>query len=512
MSMNTASTPLDFKTIHDIPAYWAERTPEAIALLEPDSGITYARLGAYIDHARRLLEGKEVRAGQRVMLIAENCAALVAFIFASTSVGACPVIVNARLSVSEIDSIATHCDPQAIVFISAGFDSATAHAKRFGAYGHVFLELGEIELWSATSPASVEPGTEDLAALIYTSGTTGAPKGVMLSHSNLLFSSKTMANYRKLSASDRTYAVLPMSHSMGLTSVLLSTLVVGASVVIAARFEVERLIDVLQTRNITLFQGVQAMYTSLLGHLQRTEQKCLRHNLRYIYTGGSPLDPTLKLQVEELFGLPLHNGYGATEASPTICHSTLGERRTDAAVGPPIPGIQIRIVDVNDQDVEQGEAGELWVRGPNVMRGYFRNAEATTATFYNDWLKTGDLASLDATNNVHLVGRLKDIIIRSGFNVYPVEVETALNTHPAVERSAVVGRNIPLNEEVVAFVEIKSGQATTAKVLQNWLKDRLSPYKRPSEIIFLSSLPLLPSGKVRKNELKDLAQRTALAS
>jgi acyl-CoA synthetase (AMP-forming)/AMP-acid ligase II len=288
---------------------------------------------------------------------------------------------------------------------------------------------------------------------------------------------------------------------------MLSTLLAGGSVQVVARFEVAHLVEALEGSRITLFQGVQAMYTGLLGFLKASDRSRLHHHLRYIYAGGSPLDPTLKASVEELFGLPLNNGYGMTESSPTICHTRLDERRRDASVGPSIPGIKIRIVDSNGQDVPQGESGELWVSGPNVMQGYFRNEEASGAVLHHGWLKSGDLASFDADGNVHLVGRLKDVIIRSGFNVYPLEVETALNMHPAVERSAVVGRNVTLNEEVVAFVELRaSAQATSAELL-DWLKLRLSPYKRPSEIIFLSSLPSLPSGKVRKSDLKELAQK-----
>jgi long-chain acyl-CoA synthetase len=507
--MLSSVTPSDasFVRIQDVPAYWASRSPDAVALLDDQVELSYAALKSHIETVSAMLSECGVKPGHRVMLVAENSIALVTFIFAVTAVGACAVIVNARLSPGEIEGIQQHCDPQLVVFLPAGFDAAVKHAEHVGASLSALPDLGVFHLWRAPEQASRDAGLTDVAALIYTSGTTGAPKGVMLSHSNLLFIATTMARYRDLTPQDRSYAVLPMSHTMGLTSVMLSTLLAGGSVQVVARFEVAHLVDALEKSRITLFQGVQAMYTGLLGFLKTNGRSGLQHHLRYIYAGGSPLDPTLKASVEALFDLSLNNGYGMTESSPTICHTRLDERRGDSSVGPPIPGIKIRIVDTGGRDVPQGESGELWVSGPNVMQGYFRNAEASSEVLQDGWLKSGDLASVDADGNVHLVGRLKDVIIRSGFNVYPVEVETALNAHPAVERSAVVGRNVTLNEEVVAFVELRANAQATPAELLDWLKPRLSPYKRPGEIIFMSSLPSLPSGKIRKADLKDLAQK-----
>jgi acyl-CoA synthetase (AMP-forming)/AMP-acid ligase II len=297
-----------------------------------------------------------------------------------------------------------------------------------------------------------------------------------------------------------------MSHTMGLTSVLLGTLAAGGSVLLRARFDVAALVDAIEAKGLTMFQGVQAMHSALLAHLKRLGRPLRGSRLRYVYAGGSPLDPTLKAEVESLFGLPLHNGYGMTESSPTICHSRYGEKRADSSVGPAIPGLSIRIVDADGADVEPGASGELWVKGPNLMRGYFRDPAATQATMRDGWLRTGDLARLDAEGSVFLVGRLKDIIIRSGFNVYPAEVEAALNAHPAVAQSAVVGREVERNEEVIAFVQRKPGTALDAAALQAFLKDRVSPYKRPSHIVFLDALPAMASGKIQRTALKDMAR------
>ena len=445
-----------------------------------------------------------------MLLVAENSLGLVAFVFAASSLGASFVLVNARLSADEIDAIAAHAQAQAEIHIDAGFKEGVVHALRRGAAPLDCGLAGQVRAIASAHPFEPEPGTEDVAALIYTSGTTGKPKGVMLTHAGLLFVATTLAAYRQISPADRSYAVLPMSHTMGLTSVLLSTLVAGGSVLVSPRFKVEALVHAIETQGLSLFQGVQAMHSALLAHLRRHGRTLGRGRLRYIYAGGSPLDPTLKAEVEALFGLPLHNGYGMTESSPTICHSRFGEQRGDASVGPPIPGVAIRIVGAEGKDVATGESGELWASGPGLMRGYFRDPDATRAALCGEWLRTGDIARQDDEGNVFLVGRIKDIIIRSGFNVYPAEVEAALNAHPAVAQSAVVGREAERNEEVIAFVQRKPGHSLDDATLQAFLKERISPYKRPSHIVYLDALPVMASGKVQRAALKAMASAIPL--
>lgn len=492
-----------FLRLHDVPAWWAIQTPGAIALLEGRRTLTYAQLQRAVDDARAALTGLGVMPAQRVLLVAENSIALVAFALAASSLGASFVLVNARLSAQEIDAIIEHAQPQAEIYIDAGFKEGVAHGLRRRAIPLNCGQAGHVRAVAATR--SFEPQPSDVAALIYTSGSTGRPKGVMLTHAGLLFVATTMASFRKLSPADRSYGVLPMSHTMGLTSVLLSTLAAGGSVLLSARFEVEALLDAIETQELTHFQGVQAMHTALLAHLRRVGRALQTGRMRYIYAGGSPLDPTLKAEVEALFGLPLHNGYGLTESSPTLCHSRLGEHSKEAAVGPPIPGVAIRIVDVQGMDVAPGEPGELWASSPGVMLGYFRDLEATQATLSGPWLHTGDIARQDVSGNVFLVGRIKDIIIRSGFNVYPAEVEAALNAHPAVAQSAVVGRDVERNEEVIAFVQPKLGHPLDDATLTSFLKDRISPYKRPSQIVIVDALPTMTNGKVERTALKKMA-------
>lgn len=491
-------------SIHDVPAKWARATPEAIALIEGDRSVTYGEMQRAIADAGAALSGLGVGRGHRVLLVAENCATLVYFVFAASELGAAFVLVNARLSAEEIDAIALHAQAQAEIYIDAGYKDAAVHALRREAAQQDCCAAGLVKALGGSHLQPADTG-DGVAALIYTSGTTGKPKGVMLTHSGLLFVARTLSSFRRMSSNDRSYGVLPMSHTMGLTSVLLGTLVAGGSVVLRARFDVEALVVAIEQDAITMFQGVQAMHASLLNHLKALDRPLRDSSLRYVYAGGSPLDPTLKAEVETLFDLPLHNGYGMTESSPTICHSRLGERRDDASVGPPLPGVSIRIVDESGADLPPGASGELWVNGPNVMRGYFRDAKATDAAIQHGWLRTGDLATQDANGNVFLVGRIKDIIIRSGFNVYPAEVEAAINRHPAVEQSIVVGREVSRNEEVVAFVQRRQDSALSADELQDFLRYHVSAYKRPSQIVFVDEMPTMTNGKVARAALKALA-------
>ena len=228
-------------------------------------------------------------------------------------------------------------------------------------------------------------------------------------------------------------------------------------------------------------------------------------HLKLISASGAPLDLALKEGTERLFGLTLHNGYGITECSPTIAMTGRDRPRRDEAVGEPIPGIEVRLLGPDRRPVAPGGVGEIHVRGPGLMQGYYRAPELTAAAIDAEgWFNTGDLARLE-DGALWIVGRSKELIIRSGFNVHPPEVEAVLNAHPDVTVSAVVGRKVPGNEEVVAFVQLRPGAATTARDLAAFAAGRLAPYKRPAEIVVLDTLPTNPTGKILKQQLAQQA-------
>ena len=349
-----------------------------------------------------------------------------------------------------------------------------------------------------------------MAALIYTSGTTGLPKGVVLTHRNLLFIAAVSAQIRSLTPDDRLYGVLPMSHAVGLSVVLLGTLLSGATFYLAPRFDPVAALAALERDRLTIVLGVPAMF-ALWADYAKTKGMSgpLKFPaLRIISSSGAPLQAAVKAAVESFFGMTLHNGYGVTECSPTIAQARVEEPRSDLSVGRILPGVEIRLVGPDGKQVGEGEVGELSVRGPNVAKGYYRAPEETAAAIDSDgWFNTRDLARVEG-GHLFIVGRTKELIVRFGMNVYPAEVEAVLNTHPAVVRSAVIGKSVQGvegGEEVIAFVQLSPGSATTVAEIADHAGRNLAPYKRPSQILLLPELPVGPTGKVRKDELARLA-------
>jgi acyl-CoA synthetase (AMP-forming)/AMP-acid ligase II len=477
----------------------AAHTPNAPALVDAGRTLTYRELAALVDRRADQLRARGVRPGDRVLLASENCADQIALIFAAAAVGAWIVNVNPRLTAPELDAIRDHASARLAVYTAAVSPEAEAHAARAAASFDDGLMVGPLN--DDCTPEQ----DADVAALLYTTGTTGTPKGVMLSHRSLLFVAAVSSRLRGLTPADKAWGVLPISHVYGLTSVMLGTLSAGACLHLMPRFTPEAMLAAIRDAGLSIVQGVPAMYARLLEHVGDSAPLATR--LRFAYAGGSPLDPVLKAAVERLLGVPLHNGYGLSEAAPTVSQTRLDAPRSDTSVGLPIPGVEVRVVDKAGADIVDGGAGELWVRGPNLMRGYYGNPEATAAVLRpGGWLNTGDMARQDPDGALFIVGRTKELIIRSGFNVYPLEVETVLNAHPCVTQSAVVGRPAADgNEEIVAFVQPDPRRTPSVDELRAWAAERLAPYKRPARIVMMAALPAAANGKVLKHVLNEKA-------
>lgn len=502
--------------ISDVVKPWAERSPDHPALVETAGTWTYRQLASVVAGTQTWLVDSGVRPGDRVMIVAENCRAFIAVFLAVASMDAWPVLVNARLSARELDQVRDHCGARRVIYTTSVSPHATEHAKRHDAVIGEVGNLGSVgigPLNETVDPEPIDPSSSNrVAALIYTSGTTGLPKGVMLTHRNLLFIAAGAARIRSLTPEDRLYGVLPMSHAVGLSVVLLGTLLSGATLYLAPRFDPMRARGVLEQDQLTVVLGTPAMFSLLLQYAKlRGVESLVFPKLRIISSSGAPLHPAIKSGIESLFGMVLHNGYGVTECSPTIAQTRIETPRNDISVGPVFPGVEIKLVGPDRKPVAGGEVGELWVGGPSVMKGYYRAPEETAAAINAEgWFNTRDLARLE-DGNLFIVGRTKELIVRFGFNVYPAEVEAVLNGHPKVVQSAVIGRSVEGNEEVIGFVQLVPGSSVTATELAEYAAQYLAPYKRPSQVLIVPAMPVTPTGKVIKDELAKMVESSSIA-
>lgn len=488
----------------EVPRYWAASRPNAVALRDADQPVSYRELVARIDAAVEGLRALGVAAGDRVMIVAENCADEIALLFAASDCGAWPVIVNARLSPREIESIREHCRPRVRAF-TLGSPDAVAHARSAAAEPAAFCASLALVVDPLAEPERGDQ-VEQVAALLYTSGTTGAPKGVMLTHTGLLHFCQVSAQLRALAPEDVVYGVLPLSHIFGFATLLLTTLHAGATLHLEARFTPEAALDALTAGGVTMLMAVPTLFLRLLTHCEQRGQPTRFSRLRYVYVGGGALDPATKQKIETAFGLPAHHGYGMTEYAGSMFATRVERPRSDCSSGEVNPGCEARFVDEQGRDVPAGEVGRILVRGVGTMLGYYRAPELTAEVLRPDgWLDTGDLGRLDACGDVHIVGRLRDLIKRAGFTVYPLEIESELGKHPAVKLAAAIG--VPDgagDEQIVVFVEPRPGVTLDVADLLRHARERLAPYKRPSRIVTLAAMPLTQNGKVRKQELREL--------
>jgi long-chain acyl-CoA synthetase len=500
--------------ISDVVKVWAEGLPDHVAVSDPNGTWTYRELANIISQTGDWLRNSGVRAGDRVMIVGENCREFAGVLLAIASLDAWPVPVNAHLSTREIEAVRDHSGARLIVYTTRVSLHATEHAIRHGALVQDIPGLGQVGLGPLSENAQPEPidaevGTR-VAALIYTSGSTGLPKGVMLTHDNLIFSAGGAAKIRSLSPQDHLYGILPLSHIVGLSIVFLGTLLSGSTIYLEPRFDPMTARRTIEKERITIMLGVPSMFSQFLQYAKMRNLQSLNFPaLRIISCSGAPLPPAIKSSVELLFGLPLHHGYGITECSPNVAQVRLDvPARKDNSVGPMFPGVEARLVAGDGQPLADGEVGELWVRGPNIMKGYYRAPGETAAAINAEgWFNTRDLARFE-DGNLFIVGRTKDLIIRFGFNVYPAEVEAVLNAHPAVAQSAVIGKTAQGTEEIVAFVELSPGSSLMASDLAEYSVKHLAAYKRPTEFVFVPSMPMTASGKIAKSELAKTADDT----
>ena len=465
--------------------------------------MTLGQLAQQVDLLEAELRQAGVRVGDRVLVAAENCPEHVALVLACSRVGAWACGVNARVTASELAGFADKADARVLYFTVGVSEAARQHAAQHNTQASV---LPGLQRAAVRPKATAQTGdlAEQVAAIIFTSGTTGQPKGVMLTHAGLLQFARVSAQSRQLGPSDRSYAYLPMTHIFGLGTVLMASLHAGSGLLMRSQFDPADVFDALAHQGMTQLQGPPAMFTRLLAWL---DTQAIDHpaapDLRYVYTGAAPLDRSVKQAIEARFGKPMHHGYGLSEYAGALTLCRLNEWRADTSAGYLVEGAELRIMSPQGQDLPAGETGEIWMRGVGLMPGYFRDPDITAKVIQpGGWYASGDLGRQDADGALQVVGRLKEMIIRSGFNVYPGEVEAVLLGWPGVQKAAVVGRKASDgNEDILAFIEAKPGVQLDLQALKAHAHEHLSPYKRPSVMALVPDMPMTLSGKVLKREL-----------
>ena len=495
----------------------AARHPHRPAVVSGEHTLDHATL----DHlARRFaagLRGVGVERGQPVALLLPNVGHFPVAYFGCHRAGSPVVPLNPLLSAEELAWQLSDSEAVAAVVWESLLERFEAALSRAPRCRHVVVaraDVGDLTapdgahnltaLVLGADPASGPPATggADTAVILYTSGTTGRPKGAELTHANLLSNALTCST-EVLPVGPDTVALvaLPLFHAFGQTVLHNAVLAVGGSLVLQPRWDPSTAAALARRHGVTLFGGVPAMYLSLLA--RPPEGDADLGSLQVCVSGGAPLSPTVAAEFERRLGTPILEGYGLSETSPVVAFRVPGGPGGTGSVGAPLPGVDVRLVDDAGAVVgEPGGVGEIWVRGPNVMKGYRHDPEATEAVLVDGWFRTGDMGARDGDGALRIVGRSKEMIIRAGYKVYPREVEDVLGAHPAVAEAAVVG--VPderRGEEVVAFVTLAPGAHVSVAELLRHCRERLAAYKYPRRIEVRESLPHGPTGKVVKREL-----------
>jgi long-chain acyl-CoA synthetase len=491
----------------------ADHPATDVALISRGKQTTYGELREQAGRLRGGMVAAGIQPGDRVAVIAANNWYFVVSWLAILGVGAVAVPLNPSSPGPEVSNELADVGAVAVIVGPTGqrvlpdVDRRAVPDLRLV----VQADAGELvvddairldELMAAEPVPIVPREPDDLAVLMFTSGTAGFPRAAKLTHGNLLANLDQMqANpHREQGPADVTFGVLPFFHIFGLNVVLDMALQTGGAVLAVERFDPESALESVAKHEVTIIVGAPAMW-SAWAHLPGADADAFR-TVRLASSGAAKLDPAVRAAIQERFGVQIDEGYGLTEASPVVTTAT-GIPAPPGSIGAPLPGVRVRLIDADEHDVLVGDVGEIRVQGPNVFHGYWGDDQATAhAVTADGWLKTGDLAVVDDDGFLFVVDRLKDLIIVSGFNVYPAEVEGVLVEHPAVAAAAVVGVQHPHSGEAVkAYVVAAEGVSVEEDELIMFCEQRLARYKCPQKVWFVEELPSGLGGKVRKHEL-----------
>jgi long-chain acyl-CoA synthetase len=482
---------------------WAASDPDLPAIKQGEIVLSYARLDAAAARFATILSGRGVMAGDRVAMIMPNVAYFPIVYYAILRIGAIAVPMNPLLKAGEISFVWKDCGVKVAVVFPLFAEEAT---KAGSVTGTEVITTGPGAFdgqLAATKPTEqvAEQAGEETAVILYTSGTTGQPKGAELTHANLSSNVRTtIETLLPMGPGDVIFGGLPLFHSFGQTVGLNAAMAGGACLTLLPKFDPEQALSIISNDQVTIFLGVPTMYVGLL--TVKNTERFDTSSLKVAASGGASLPVEVLHGVQQAFGFTLLEGYGLSETSPVASFNHPDRHTRPGSVGTPIRGVKFALHDEDDHEVADGEIGEIVIRGENVMKGYWNQPEATAEAMRGGWFHSGDLARRDEDGYYFIVDRKKDMINRSGYNVYPREVEEILYTHPAVAEAAIFGVPDEMwGEEVAALVTLKEGAGATAEELRDFVKEQIAVYKYP-RIIRFGPIPKGPTGKILKREIK----------
>ncbi len=484
----------------------AQQSPDRPAVKFAGNDISYGQVHAMAARVAGQLRQAGIEPGDRVAVILPNVPAFPVVYYGILLAGGIVVPMNPLLKAGEIDFFFSNSGAKVAFvwpdFVEEATQGALSSGTRIvpcGPTGPVegALEDGE----PVTEP--VDRADDDTAIILYTSGTTGRPKGAELTHSNIRLNARRSAkDIQGIDPDDVVMGCLPLFHVFGLVVGLNAAVIAGASLALIPRFDPAAAIKVVNDESVTVMLGVPTMYHAILNHPDSDAMDAT--HLRICCSGGSAMPLEVMKAFEQKFGCIILEGYGLSETSPVASFNMPDRERKPGTIGVAIPGCEMKLVDLDGNDVPPGDGvGEIAIRGDNVMKGYWRNPEATAEAIPDGWFRTGDLATVDEEGYFTIVDRKKDMILRGGMNVYPREVEEVLYQHPDVLEAAVV--SVPddmMGEEVGAAVALKPGATATIEDIQGFVKDRIAAYKYPRHIWLVDELPKGPTGKILRREVK----------
>lgn len=473
----------------------ARRHTERIALIHDGSRLTYQDLNRAVNALAGYLQSLGIGKDDKVALLLPNIPEFVIAYLAAQKLGAVAVTLNIMSTAFELRHLLGNSDSRA-------FLTTAAAAKRFEEIrGELPFCRHGIVMDGADSPytwrALVQRGTDDFpipaiaeddpAVMIYTSGLTGKPVGAVLTHKNLQSQTGLLASECAGTEEDRCLAVIPFFHSFGAIANMLAPLRTGSSSVLMDRFTLDGIFAAIERERVTYITGVPRLFLGMIFH-DKADQYDVR-SLRFCITGGAAIQTDVFDAFESKFRVKLVEGYGLTEASPICTLSRIDRPHRPGSIGTVIPGVEAKIVNGNGQEMPRGQTGELIVRGANVMKGYYKDEARTAEVIRDGWLHTSDLGTMDSDGYIYLTGHTKRMVITSGFNVYPREIELVLEMHPAVKQARIEGKQDLMRGEIVkATIVLKPGIAATEKDILRHCRTYLSNYKHPREIEFVETL------------------------